>query len=69
MIVQADEYEREQNMKLDSFFTSTQDYFTHPEVRKKEARWKSNINSKRMSACNNEYEPIWVLQIMSISDK
>jgi putative hydrolase of HD superfamily len=33
MIVQADEYEREQGMRLESFFRSTKDSFTHPEVR------------------------------------
>ena len=32
MIVQADEYEREQNKVLQSFFDSTKDSFTHPEV-------------------------------------
>ena len=33
MIIQADEYEREQGMRLESFFRSTKDSFTHPEVR------------------------------------
>lgn len=32
MIAQADEYEREQNMSLPSFFESTKSSFTHPEV-------------------------------------
>ena len=32
MIVQADEYERAQNKVLQSFFDSTKDSFTHPEV-------------------------------------
>ena len=32
MIVQADEYERAQKTRLDSFFESTKDSFTHPEV-------------------------------------
>lgn len=32
MIVQADEYERSQDTRLDSFFESTKDAFTHPEV-------------------------------------
>ena len=32
MIVQADEYERTQNKVLQSFFDSTKDSFTHPEV-------------------------------------
>jgi putative hydrolase of HD superfamily len=32
MIIQADEYERQENVLLDSFFTSTADSFTHPEV-------------------------------------
>ena len=32
MIVQADEYEREQNKVLQGFFDSTKDSFTHPEV-------------------------------------
>lgn len=32
MIVQADEYERAQNTRLDSFFDSTKDAFSHPEV-------------------------------------
>jgi putative hydrolase of HD superfamily len=32
MIVQADEYERAQNMRLDDFFRTTENYFTHYEV-------------------------------------
>lgn len=32
MIVQADTYESEKNMELDSFFESTKDSFSHPEV-------------------------------------
>jgi 5'-deoxynucleotidase YfbR-like HD superfamily hydrolase len=32
MVVQADEYERAQGMRLDDFFNSTEGYFTHPEV-------------------------------------
>lgn len=32
MIVQADEYEKEQKTRLEDFFRSTNDYFHHPEV-------------------------------------
>ena len=32
MIVQADEYERSHSTRLDSFFESTKDSFSHPEV-------------------------------------
>lgn len=32
MVVQADEYERAQGRRLDDFFRSTENYFTHPEV-------------------------------------
>ena len=32
MIVQADEYERAQKMRLDDFFRTTENYFTHYEV-------------------------------------
>jgi len=32
MIIQADEYEKTQGKKLDRFFESTKDSFTHPEV-------------------------------------
>ena len=32
MIVQADEYERAQEKRLDDFFRSTENYFTHYEV-------------------------------------
>ena len=32
MIVQADEYEQSQGKTLDSFFKSTEGYFTHPEI-------------------------------------
>lgn len=32
MVVQADEYERAQGMRLDDFFNSTEGYFTHAEV-------------------------------------
>jgi hypothetical protein len=35
MVVQADEYERAQNRRLDDFFNSTENIFTHPEVRNK----------------------------------
>lgn len=32
MIIQADEYERQQGVNLQQFFDSTANYFTHPEV-------------------------------------
>jgi len=33
MIMQANEYEEQQNIDLDDFFQSTRDSFSHPEVR------------------------------------
>ena len=33
----ADEYEKSQSKRLDSFFSSTADSFTHPEVRKRKS--------------------------------
>lgn len=32
MIIQADEYEKQQNVVLQDFFDSTANYFTQPEV-------------------------------------
>ena len=32
MVVQADEYEKAQNIRLDDFFRTTENYFTHHEV-------------------------------------
>jgi len=43
MIVQADEYERTQGKTLDSFFKSTEGYFTHPEV----ASWARELLDSR----------------------
>jgi putative hydrolase of HD superfamily len=43
MIVQADEYERAQNMRLDTFFESTRHSFTHPEVK----AWADELREQR----------------------
>lgn len=32
MVVQADDYEKAQGKRLDDFFCTTENYFTHPEV-------------------------------------
>lgn len=49
MIVQAFEYEQAQGILLDSFFSSTQDVFTHPEV----LSWAEELRNRRKS---------WLLQ-------
>ncbi|KAJ2716932.1 hypothetical protein H4R19_000331 [Coemansia spiralis] len=43
MIQQAMEYEKSDGMRLDSFFTSTQDVFTHPQVQS----WADEIRRRR----------------------
>jgi putative hydrolase of HD superfamily len=43
MIVQADEYEQAQGKTLNSFFTSTDGYFTHPEI----AQWAAVLLERR----------------------
>jgi len=53
MIVQADEYERSQNMRLDTFFESTRQSFTHPEV----YAWAEELwaeREKRLRAVDGE---------------
>lgn len=43
MIVQADEYERAQGKRLQSFFTYTQESFTHPEI----LGWANELRDER----------------------
>ena len=54
MIVQADEYERTQGKTLDSFFKSTEGYFTHPEV----ASWaRELLDSRAQRLASSGAEP------------
>ena len=52
MIVQADEYEKaniDRKMRLDSFFKSTEGYFTHPEI----AEWDKLLRNSREERWSN----------------
>jgi putative hydrolase of HD superfamily len=48
MIVQADEYERAQGKRLQSFFTYTQESFNHPEI----LGWANELRDERYYIIN-----------------
>jgi putative hydrolases of HD superfamily len=54
MIVQADEYEKAQNKRLDSFFKYTEGFFTHPEVKAWADALVENRNARLNSAKKSE---------------
>ena len=49
MIIQADEYEKDQQLLLPSFFDSTIDSFTHPEIKS----WADKLRQDRQQRINS----------------